>query len=258
MKPHIVKGLAHAAENALEEAMGAANKFPSNRHMHAALVEEVGELAQALLEHSRGSGVSTGDVYAEAMQVAAMALRIAVEGSEEFAYVYDEANARSFRPTGAPKTGSNDPKAKTTSADWLRELAEAGVIAPAPHGTARLVHKEAQGVVFVSQNGGRTHVDEKTDAAQASAAEAALAAALAARPHAIDRLRSVNIAQEIVGVTEEGATLHPERPRYVEPGKQSAAQAVLDSAGPSAFYRDFGPDPMFMQDGWFTPLGDGC
>ncbi len=149
MKAAVVKALAQASEDALAEALGAAGKFPANLHMHAALAEEVGELANALLEHHRGNGVSVADVYAEAMQVAAMALRIAVEGSAEFAYVYEEASSKSFRPTGQNKKS----KAPTTSVethihvsspaksgkssdmsqadlDWIKRLVDEGKITP--------------------------------------------------------------------------------------------------------------------------------
>ena len=61
--------------------------FPGNKMMLAALVEEVGELAQALIDHSRGK-VTASKVYGEAIQVATMAIRIAEEGSGEFPYKY--------------------------------------------------------------------------------------------------------------------------------------------------------------------------
>jgi hypothetical protein len=60
-------------------------KFPSNQHMLAALTEEVGEFAQALIDHSREKK-SAADVYVEAVQVATMAIRIALEGDASFPY----------------------------------------------------------------------------------------------------------------------------------------------------------------------------
>ena len=69
-----------------EEMRRAQRKFPSTRLQMAALTEEVGELANALIEHAR-SGKPAEEVYAEAVQVAAMAARIALEGSAEFPYV---------------------------------------------------------------------------------------------------------------------------------------------------------------------------
>jgi NTP pyrophosphatase (non-canonical NTP hydrolase) len=66
----------------------ARTKFPSNEHLLAALVEEVGELSQALIDQHRGKQKAE-DVFAEAIQVAAMAIRIAEEGSKEFKYKYN-------------------------------------------------------------------------------------------------------------------------------------------------------------------------
>lgn len=73
----------------------ARQKFPGNRLMFAALVEEVGELAQALIDHSLGKQTHE-QVFNEAVQVICMALRVAEEGSEEFKYVYDDLDYRTF------------------------------------------------------------------------------------------------------------------------------------------------------------------
>lgn len=54
-------------------------KFPTNEHKFAALVEEVGELSQALLQ-----GKPDADIRAEAIQVACMAIRVADEGCSTF------------------------------------------------------------------------------------------------------------------------------------------------------------------------------
>jgi NTP pyrophosphatase (non-canonical NTP hydrolase) len=56
------------------EVARARNKFPTNDLLFAALVEEVGEVAKALQDETRER------VYEELVQVAAMALRLAVEG----------------------------------------------------------------------------------------------------------------------------------------------------------------------------------
>ena len=53
--------------------------FPDNRHLLAALMEEVGELAQALLQS--GNGIRARK---EAMQVACVAIRIMEEGVAGF------------------------------------------------------------------------------------------------------------------------------------------------------------------------------
>jgi hypothetical protein len=70
-------------------------KFPGNKHKLAALMEEVGELAQALMHHDRGKA-SAAEVYAEAIQVAVMAIRIAEEGTEEHSYQFDHAHYQAF------------------------------------------------------------------------------------------------------------------------------------------------------------------
>ena len=54
-------------------------KFPANTHLTVALTEEVGELAQALLEKR------WGDAKMEAVQVMAVAARIYLEGDADLA-----------------------------------------------------------------------------------------------------------------------------------------------------------------------------
>jgi hypothetical protein len=54
-------------------------KFPSPFGCLAALTEEVGEVAQAVLKHAAGKG-GKQHIYEEAVQVAAMAARVATEG----------------------------------------------------------------------------------------------------------------------------------------------------------------------------------
>lgn len=61
------------------EVARARAKFPNNAHLLAALVEEVGELAKALLE-----GGNSVDAKAEAIQVACVAVRIIEEGDADF------------------------------------------------------------------------------------------------------------------------------------------------------------------------------
>lgn len=62
-----------------DEVVAARIKFPENTHKLAALVEEVGELAQAMLK-----GESIDRIIDEAKQVAAMAIRIIEEGDSDF------------------------------------------------------------------------------------------------------------------------------------------------------------------------------
>ena len=78
------------------EVDSARKKFPTSEHQLAALTEEVGELAQALIDHDRAQKSSGGGsmcrtahtrkVYAEAIQVAAMAVRVATEGDASMVY----------------------------------------------------------------------------------------------------------------------------------------------------------------------------
>lgn len=58
------------------EVESARAKFPGNGYMYLALAEEVGEVAKALLERDDG-------LYAECVQVAAMAMRLAEEGDSD-------------------------------------------------------------------------------------------------------------------------------------------------------------------------------
>jgi hypothetical protein len=68
----------------------AREKFPGTNLVLAALTEEVGELAQAMLKRRAGK-MTDEDVWKEAVQVAAMALRCAVEGDPSFdAVAYSE------------------------------------------------------------------------------------------------------------------------------------------------------------------------
>jgi hypothetical protein len=62
-----------------EEVCRAREKFPKNGHMLAALAEEIGELAKALLE-----GEPNEAIRMEALQVACVAIRIAEEGDDDY------------------------------------------------------------------------------------------------------------------------------------------------------------------------------
>lgn len=67
------------------EVLKARLKFPGNRHLLAALTEEVGELAQAMLQ-----GKPRDEIEKEAIQVACVAIRIIEEGDASFANITDE------------------------------------------------------------------------------------------------------------------------------------------------------------------------
>ena len=71
-----------------DEVAAAREAFPGKTHMLAALVEEVGEVAQAIMQHDRKQGTSVHEVLREAVQVGAMAIRLAVEGDDNFLYSF--------------------------------------------------------------------------------------------------------------------------------------------------------------------------
>lgn len=78
------------AGGVVEELGRARAKFPLSNLSMAALTEEVGELAQALLKWRAGDW-PWARVVEEATQVAAMAQRVAVEGDASFdAVAYSE------------------------------------------------------------------------------------------------------------------------------------------------------------------------
>jgi len=70
-------------EDVLVELQRARRKFPSSILVLAALMEEVGELSQAMLKRRAGKDTDA-HVRQEAVQVAAMALRCAVDGDPSF------------------------------------------------------------------------------------------------------------------------------------------------------------------------------
>lgn len=80
-------------EETLKEVIRSSQKFPNSDLVFAALIEEVGELGQALLERERHlrDGKRVGkwthaNLVAEAVQVAAMACRLAVEGDPHYPF----------------------------------------------------------------------------------------------------------------------------------------------------------------------------
>jgi len=68
-----------------KELRDARCNFPTNEDQLDALYEEVGELSQALLQHKHEDGNKTR-ITKEAVQVAAMAIRIATEGDDSYPY----------------------------------------------------------------------------------------------------------------------------------------------------------------------------
>lgn len=79
------------AQAEVEKAMA---KFPQPNPTVAALTEEVGEAAKAALHIREGKSTSWWDVYDEAVQVAAMACRLALEGDQTFGAVPTEENCK--------------------------------------------------------------------------------------------------------------------------------------------------------------------
>ena len=75
----------HFFEDVRKELDRARSKFPAPNLNLAALTEEVGEVAQALLHLHEGKSKSWWDVYNEAVQVAVMAARLATEGDPSIA-----------------------------------------------------------------------------------------------------------------------------------------------------------------------------
>lgn len=91
------------AEKVYAEQKRASEKFPDNKRLLGALVEEVGELAKALLK-IKESGEPPKNVYDEAVQVASTAYRLAAEGEPDYGYEGTKCHhAGCFNPTqGGP------------------------------------------------------------------------------------------------------------------------------------------------------------
>lgn len=74
-------------EDVEREVRRAMKKFPQPNPTIAALAEEVGELSKAMLHIREGKHNDWWRVYDEAVQVAAMACRAAIEGDPTFGVV---------------------------------------------------------------------------------------------------------------------------------------------------------------------------
>lgn len=90
MKPGTLKSIESELANARK-------LFPKTPFCFAYLVEEVGELSQALANHTlgitnrkTGKITSAAEVYMEAIQVAVMAIRLLEEGDASFRYRSDD------------------------------------------------------------------------------------------------------------------------------------------------------------------------
>jgi NTP pyrophosphatase (non-canonical NTP hydrolase) len=76
------------ASDMYDEQKRATDKFPKPNRLLGALMEEVGELAQALLKIQEAPHELEWpeNVYKEAIQVAAVAYRLAVQGEPDYKY----------------------------------------------------------------------------------------------------------------------------------------------------------------------------
>ena len=88
LKNGSLKPIFKAIEN---ELILSTNKFPSNDHRLTELVKEVGELAKALLDQYEDATPERAEdynqeIFAEAVQVASMAIRVMTEGDADFIY----------------------------------------------------------------------------------------------------------------------------------------------------------------------------
>lgn len=83
------------------EVLGAESKFPGGDDNLVALSEEVGELANAMLEqkYKTKTEKTNQDVFAECIQIAAMALKIARNGDSSFPYEFTYECYRDFKAT---------------------------------------------------------------------------------------------------------------------------------------------------------------
>lgn len=68
------------------ELTKAREKFPNNRHMAHALIEEAGEVSQALIQQDLEpkKNKTHEDIFKECIQTAVMAIRLATEGDSTF------------------------------------------------------------------------------------------------------------------------------------------------------------------------------
>jgi NTP pyrophosphatase (non-canonical NTP hydrolase) len=86
--PYYLDYLQMKSFHELDEEVGRARaKFPNNAMLLVALMEEVGELAKALLQRKTDG---KGSIRQEAIQCACVAMRIYEEGDAMFANVTDE------------------------------------------------------------------------------------------------------------------------------------------------------------------------
>lgn len=71
------------------------NKFPSNKKILYAVIEESGELVKAMLDLDQGKGTAN-DVFKEGVQVIATVIRLLQEGDPDFSYQPDYEHYKHF------------------------------------------------------------------------------------------------------------------------------------------------------------------
>jgi len=81
------------------ELDAARGTYPDPQHALAALMEEAGKLARGLISHDRQQEVVVQEVLRRAVTTAAMAIRIATEGDDNFAYAFPSVEEEVL-PTG--------------------------------------------------------------------------------------------------------------------------------------------------------------
>ena len=109
--------MTHTADFALRfmndviaEALKAQRKFPQPNPCVAALTEEAGELARAILHRREKKPMNYSDIYGEAIQVAAMAFRIALEGDQTLGVDLEAESFRFCFPFAVPQPEAVQPE----------------------------------------------------------------------------------------------------------------------------------------------------
>lgn len=102
------------------EIRSARQKFPEPEDRVAAMFEEAGELQKALLEQKEGRPVTQEQIYREAIQAAAMAIRVATEGDANYPLYDPESGYRG--PNWAGYKSTLDKIQATISAGLSKEI----------------------------------------------------------------------------------------------------------------------------------------
>jgi hypothetical protein len=147
-----------ALQETLRELQRARTKFPGTQHTYVALMEEVGELCQALIDHEFGKGAPTA-VRAEAIQVACMAVRLATEGDDDYGF---------SRAPGAEPLERATERVLALTAKHIESLRE---IYPHPHRAIMRLNGAATHIAYLMDRHSGTAA--KVDALETSGAHVA-------------------------------------------------------------------------------------